>query len=167
MLCILRLNKKREKIKRFDQIRYYAVVIKQCIKIQAKWTALLESLVATDFRRKVKEDEFGQRSDSYNKPLSLFFQVKEIEIEVAVNMDKGTSVHSVFWFWSQGAPLCGYFLMSPGKRWASTTIFVFFFVISFVYWIDKVSPSQAIYYPPKVVCFSLLINIVNNNLFFF
>ena len=74
MLCILRLNKKREKIKRFDQIRYYAVVIKQCIKIQAKWTALLESLVATDFRRKVKKkDEFGQRSDSHNKPL---FQVR-------------------------------------------------------------------------------------------
>ncbi|XP_030928223.1 protein O-glucosyltransferase 1-like [Quercus lobata] len=52
-------------------------------------------------------------------------------------MEKGTSVHSVFWFWSQGAPLCGYFSMSPGKRWASTTIFVFFFVIGFVYWIDK------------------------------
>ncbi|KAF3968178.1 hypothetical protein ACB098_06G208400 [Castanea mollissima] len=52
-------------------------------------------------------------------------------------MDKGTSVHSVFWFWSQGAPLCGYFSKSPGKRWASTTIFVFIFVISFVYWIDK------------------------------
>ncbi|KAM3698716.1 hypothetical protein ACJW31_06G208200 [Castanea mollissima] len=27
--------------------------------------------------------------------------------------------------------------MSPGKRWASITIFIFFFVISFVYWIDK------------------------------
>ena len=43
-------------------------------QIQAKWTALLESLVATDFRREVKKkDEFGQRSDSYNKPL---FQVR-------------------------------------------------------------------------------------------
>ncbi|KAL4621902.1 hypothetical protein ACB092_06G260900 [Castanea dentata] len=27
--------------------------------------------------------------------------------------------------------------MSPVKRWASITIFIFFFVISFVYWIDK------------------------------
>ena len=78
----------------------------------------------------------------------------------------GTCFHSVFWFWSKGAPLCGNFSMSLGKRWAAITIFILVFVISFIYWIDKVSPSQAIYYPPKFVCFSLLINIVNNYLFF-